>query len=413
MSEMVKFIVDLNLCLSPLAARAGYPIHSFCNSRNIPQATKLDILRILIRAYPESLHRESSASYLPIHSAAQCQSDDFCRLLIDAYPGKRDSFEMYHMHVFCTYLMLTTYAYTYICEHIESIKIGTQYGQLPLYLACREGNVSAMQYLYKVYPEAINKQSDTGVYPLHGSLYGSAGEKQMKVVTFLLRNEPSCASRTTAEGELPLHIACNGSRKKISINVISLLFDTYPEAIHVTDRVGKLALDIAKESNHEEASSFLTKQMSDFSLHAARVNDPTSTPFLLHDAILNDVSLGVIKLLTERYPGLEKVANSDGIYPLHLACEFSSVEMVEYLVELDRSYLATCDNSNNYPLHFACRGGKKDNVQYLLQTEAGGAVSERNDDNKLAMELLIEAGCDDTETIWCMLIAYPETVLNY
>ena len=88
---MVKFIVDLNLCLSPLAARAGYPIHSFCNSRNILQATKLDILRILIRAYPESLHRESSASYLPIHSAAQCQSDEFCRLLIEAYPGKRES----------------------------------------------------------------------------------------------------------------------------------------------------------------------------------------------------------------------------------------------------------------------------------------------------------------------------------
>ena len=310
------------------------------------------------------------------------------------------------------HLLLTSHCTNDTCT-TESIKIGTQYGQLPLYLACREGNVSAVQYLYKVYPEAINKQSNTGVYPLHGSLYGSAGEKQMKVVTFLLRNEPSCASRTTAEGELPLHIACNGSRKKISINVVSLLFDTYPEAIHVTDRVGKLALDIAKESNHEEASSFLTKQMSDFSLYAARVNDPATTPFLLHDAILNNVSLGVIKLLLDRYPGLEKVANSDGIYPLHLACEFSSIEMVEYLVELDRSYLATCDDRNNYPLHFACRGGKKNNVQYLLQTEAGGAVSERNGDNKLAIELLFEAGCDDTETIWQMLLAYPETVLNY
>ena len=324
-------------------------------------------------------------------------------------------------------LLCISYACRYfaliICSHLiahkssitcttESIKIGTQYGQLPLYLACREGNLSAVQYLYKVYPEAIKKQSNTGVYPLHGSLYGSAGEKQMKVVTFLLRNEPSCASRTTAEGELPLHIACNGSRKKISINVISLLFDTYPEAIHVTDRVGKLAFDIAKESNHEEASSFLTKQMSDFSLYAARVNDPT-TPFLLHDAILNNVSLGVIKLLLDRYPGLEKIANSEGIYPLHLACEFSSVEMVEYLVELNRSYLATCDNRNNYPLHFACRGGQKDNIKYLLQTEAGGAVLEREDDNKLAIELLFEAGCDDTETIWKMLLSYPETVLNY
>ena len=84
--SMVKFIIDLNLCLSPLAARAGYPIHSFCNSRNLDEATKLDILRILIRAYPESLHRESSASYLPIHSASQCQSAGFCKLLINAYP---------------------------------------------------------------------------------------------------------------------------------------------------------------------------------------------------------------------------------------------------------------------------------------------------------------------------------------
>lgn len=393
-TAQVKFIVDLNLCLSPLSS-PGYPIHSFCNSRNLDESTKLDILRILIRAYPESLHRESRASYLPIHSAAQCQSANFCQLLIEAYP--------------------------------ESIRIGTAYGQTSLYLACREGNYDAVQYLYKMYPQAINIRSDTGVYPLHGALYGSAGMKQMRVVSFLLNEEPSCASRTTTDGELPLHIACNGRRNAIGSDVVGLLFDTYPEAIQSRDRVGKSPLDIAKESSHDEGRLFLMEQLGNFFLYASRISDlEQEMPHPLHDAVRNHVTLGVIKLLMGRYPGLEHGLNECGARPLHVACEIGSVSIVHHLVQLDSTCLASCDSRSNYPLHYACRGGNVSVVKYLLTSNEGnyyrGSISERNDDNKLPIQLLIEAGekmmhdDDDpeyTEAIWCLLLAYPETVMNY
>ena len=253
----------------------------------------------------------------------------------------------------------------------------------------------------------------------HLSYPGSAGEKQMKVVKFLLEQDPSCASRTTAEGELPLHIACNGRRRAVGRDVIGLLFDCYPDAVHVTDRVGKTPLDIAKESSHGEASSFLMEQINDFFLYASRVSDiDTPMMFPIHHALCNDVTLGVIKLLVDRYPGLENIANHEGRLPVHDACERGSVEAVNYLVQRDQGCLNVCDDNNNYPLHFACRGGNCSVVKYLLDKRTG-SVSERNNDSKLPIQLLFEADCEDeqevsyTETIWCLLLAYPETVLNY
>jgi len=106
--------------------------------------------------------------------------------------------------------------------------------------------------------------------------------------------------------------------------------------------------------------------------------------------------------------------------PLHIACEFSTSDIVQFLVELDDSFLNACDLNGNFPLHYVCRGGKCDVVKYLLERGIP-SDSERNGDNKLPIHLLCESGKDKVdresleyvETIWCLLLAYPETVLNF
>ena len=137
-------------------------------------------------------------------------------------------------------------------------------------------------------------------------------------------------------------------------------------------------------------------------------------------ALKDNVSLGSIKLLERANPATVQVSDQKGVYPLHIACEFSSVKVVKYLVELAGDTLNNIDAKNNSPLHYACRRGNCDVVNYLLGANVP-SVSERNNEKKLAIHLLFECGdnildresVEHVETIYQLLLANPEVVQDF
>ena len=139
----------------------------------------------------------------------------------------------------------------------------------------------------------------------------------------------------------------------------------------------------------------------------------------LHHALRNNACLGSIKLLVKGNPSALRVIDYSGLFPLHIACEFSMADVLQFLVELNDTCLNHCDENKNSPLHYACRGGNCSTVKYLLERHAP-SVSERNADNKLPIHLLCESDTEKVdhdcpefiEAIWCLLLAYPETVLQ-
>ena len=75
------------------------------------------------------------------------------------------------------------------------------------------------------------------------------------------------------------------------------------------------------------------------------------------------------------------------------------------------------DADNNSPLHYACRRGNLGIVKYLLQANVP-SVSERNNDNKLAIHLLFECGEDResmeyVEAVRQLILANPEMVRDF
>ena len=136
----------------------------------------------------------------------------------------------------------------------------------------------------------------------------------------------------------------------------------------------------------------------------------------LHRALNNNATLGAVKLLVKGNPDALKVANHRGSLPLHIACEFSSVKVVQFLLELNGN--GSCLEGNS-PLHYACRGGSYNTVKYLLERDAS-SVSEGNADGKLPIHLLCEAEIDESgeestqyvEAIWLMLLANPTGVMS-
>ena len=140
----------------------------------------------------------------------------------------------------------------------------------------------------------------------------------------------------------------------------------------------------------------------------------------LHHALKDNASLGSIKLLKRANPAAVQVSDQNEAYPLHLACEFSSEKVVQYLVELTGDTLNNVDADNNSPLHYACRRGNLGIVKYLLQANVP-SVSERNNDNKLAIHLLFECGesildresMEYVEAVWQLILANPEMVRDF
>ena len=108
-------------------------------------------------------------------------------------------------------------------------------------------------------------------------------------------------------------------------------------------------------------------------------------------------------------------------FPLHIACEFSSVKVVQYLVEAYSRSVDHCDDNSDSILHYACRGGNLGVVKYLLEDYAHLVSSATvNAKGELPIHLLCESmrGEDDDsenteyiETIWLLLLANPEMVM--
>ena len=139
----------------------------------------------------------------------------------------------------------------------------------------------------------------------------------------------------------------------------------------------------------------------------------------LHHALRDNATLGaIIKLLVKGNRSALTVIDNLGATPLHIACTYSSAGVVEYLLEVDDRLLHHCDQKKNSVLHNACQGGNCEVVKLLIERNVP-SVSERNTDNKLPIQLLLESvehqvdhnSPEYIEAIWLLLLTYP-SVLN-
>ena len=406
------------------------PLHCLCSGsfdsreKKLDDEVAIDILKLLLAAHPDWTSIQTDEvkddGSLPLHKAAGKKSQAFCKLLVDAYP-----------------------------EAVEEVD-----GRgLPLHHACEDGRLETVEYLFGLYPESLNIRDDWGRLPIHCTArrLGNTVENAAEIIKFLLRHDPECLSKPVVftnqygihnNGDLPLHIVCSFSNKD---NSTELLYDLYPEAILIRNERRQLPIDIVREKldsltvnpetgigyNEEryqrlqDLIPFLYAQMS----HATKAQNESAMrrrDFMgllpLHQAIRSRAPLGSIKLLVKGYPNAVNVPDGSRMHPLDIAIQYSKVDVVKYLAELsDEDCLNVCDVNKNYPLHRACRSGNCEVIAYLLERPKS-LVSERNVDDKLPIHLFCEfvrgRWCEGetpeyTETIWRLLTAYPETVLNW
>jgi len=363
------------------------PIHTLCYNKDLDDNTSLDILQFMLEIDPNLLSETNILGLLPIHAAVQYKSSNFCKILIGAYP--------------------------------ESLAVQTRISSLPIHLAStngkREDTADTIQYMLEMDPELINAENRDGYLPIHLATENG----NTNTIELLLKFDPDSASKEVNDGSrsLPLHVASYDS----NLSSIQVLYDVYPEAILArSSRGGRTPLDFAR---NQPTKDFLQTQL----VYARQAQDMTAMATLdengqlpLHRALKDNAPLGSIKLLMRANPAAVQVSDQNGVYPVHIACKFSSVKVVKYFVELDDDTLNNVDANEDSPLHYACCGGNCGVVKYLLQANVP-SVSERNNNNKLAIHLLFECGgeildrdcLEYVETVHQLLLANPEVVWDF
>jgi len=355
------------------------PIHCLCENKNIDETVSVEILNYLIQAYPESVQHGTSHGELPIHVAVGASmSPKFLKILVDAYP--------------------------------ESVRIPLEVDRkLPIHWACSSVNcsVDVVKYLLDVYPESINVEAHDGWLPIHMVAY-SNGPQKADVIEHLLSKDPTYASKLTRNGECPLHLACFIGPNLAAVQV---LFDAYPEAVLKRNRNGRTPLKLAREraeinddnvtedniaylnSQRAQVINFLQTQLfyANSSPESLVVQDENGWT-RLHRALKDNAPLGSIKLLVKKSVDTVQIADLKNAFPLHIACEFSSVKVVQYMIEmLDERTRNHLDVNKDSILHYACQGGNYEVVRFLLDKQSPH-VTERNADQKLPIQLFCESG---------------------
>lgn len=387
---------------------------------------EVDILQFMISVDPTFLREDNIKGKIPIYKAVTNKSTKFCKVLIDAYP--------------------------------ESLRIES-YRRLPIHTACESERADAadtVQYMLEIDPDSIDIEQGGGWYPIHmAASYG-----RTKIVEMILQHDKNESKKKGGdECWLPLHIACAARTKtKGHLETVQILYDAYPEGASVIENTSYMGNGydghtpcglVCKDLSYDEYKTsdiinFFDKQKE----YAGVANDhyvseyPGNRPTRfrksedveamttldengwapLHHALKDGASLGSIKLLAGGNPPLGiRTAAYNMAFPLHIACEFSSIKVVKYLVELDVSggILKHQDAKKDSVLHYACRGGNLEVIQYLLK-QCLSLISEKNVNSKLPIHMLCEAGkdkveCESTEyieTIWLMLLAKPDAIMS-
>ena len=384
--EAIQIIV--NEC--PYMVREEYaedgflPILNICCNKDLDDESSIEILKILVNEFPESVRtnvgvtnslpdwcsRERGENDLPIHYACRYKSLDFCRYLLDMYPGSISKKQLHYSH-----------------EGKDSGSL-----MLPFHLACKYGSLDLVQYLLEQYPEALGEQTSdrnyncdekkgryrgcyapvqcsesnasllqVGNYPLHLAASREDSPDKMDIVNFLLQQDVDAVSKVGKYGNLPLHRACRHPSGP-DITIIKHLVQVYPAAIHTKNVFGQLPIHLAMQTSDKsnfECLNFLAQQQPD----ALCVLDERGM-CCAHYACSSKNALKKLELIAELCPEAFRCKSDSCGLPIHFACKNGcNEELLQYLIAQYPESLGVHVGSLGSPLHCV----KKENFPRLLR----------------------------------------------
>ena len=401
-------IIQLLLDAAPDSVRSetntGWTcLHRLCANEKVDEATAIQICKLLIEKHPEAVgyasnwHRKNGG-FWPIHRASKWRSPEFCRLLIDKYPG--------------------------------SERMTTTNGRLPLHYACSKNSLAMVEYLYHLYPEAIDHASTGGYHPIHVAIGATKRRENpaaaVEIVRFLLNCDPNQKLKKFQRVSL-LHYACGMeyyvSDIETGIRAIEVIYDAHPESVRVVNEEGHTPLHILC-GNTRQVDEAVALQILKFLLekYPDAVQHADNNGFLpIHRASWWR-SPAFCRVLIEAYPGSERISTNYGGLPLHIACFEGSLATVEYLYKLYPNAIHHATTNGKHPIHNVISHTRRrenpatavDIVQFLLDCDPDQKLIQFHGMSLLHYACAMDYDDSDSDAVIEMIkvifIAHPGSV---
>ena len=369
------------------------PLHIVCEYGH------LEIVKVFLKVKKCNLDIQNSYGNTPLHVACYTKSLDIIRLLFEKRcstnilnkKGKTAQYIPLNedgdclLHIACQWDDVDIVKYL-ITDERCNLNIQNSLLNTPLHVACYGIKRSIIKHLLKMKcsTNIPNKKGETAQdIPLNEDgdclLHIACQWGDMDIVTYLITDERCNLNIQNSLLNTPLHVACYGIKRSIIKHLLKMKCST-----NIPNKKGETAQDIplnedgdcllhiaCQWGDMDIVTYLITDERCDLNIQNSLLNTP------LHVACYG-IKLDIIKLLlvmrcSTNIPNKKGETaqdiplNEDGDFLLHIACQWSDVDIVRYLIIDERcNPNFHSSTSENTPLHIAARNGQHSAISQLL-----------------------------------------------
>ena len=262
-------------------------------------------------------------------------------------------------------------------------------GDTVLHVACRHGNSKLVTYLLnRNHDKALSISNTHNEIPFH-----LACRHDITIVkAFIDHITKFDCNAVNSSGDTPLHVACrypfNYAPDSVE-PVIELLVDTFKCKTNFVTKDNELPLHLA--CRHWVVSHLVIEKLSTCLSDGlvSSQNDAGDTPLHILFKSSSCCKKSTVELIVKRMPSLD-IDNHESKQPLHLACQYQSLTVVQYLQE---QYNLKSLKAPPFILHAACHNDDPTVIKYSIE-HFGHEVNIPNADGDLPLHIALRHGSE-------------------
>ncbi|KAG6751272.1 hypothetical protein POTOM_045796 [Populus tomentosa] len=244
-------------------------------------------------------------------------------------------------------------------QHLTE-KLVTPCGNTRLHVAVSYGSDNITSYLVKEFPSLItmrNSQNDTVLH-----LAAREG-KAIHTIKSLVELNPSLTRKKNTKGNTPLHDAVIKGNKELAIFLVS----KDPEVAYYSNKNGRSPLYLAVENDNRSPEILDDLLDLGVSIPITRedVDDLAKRKSPVHAAI-EQRSIDLLEKIAKAKPEILCLPDEELGNSLHYASSICFLEGVRFLLKNFLNGAYKTNSEGNYPIHVACKNDSVDLVKEFL-----------------------------------------------
>ena len=254
-------------------------------------------------------------------------------------------------------------------------------GMTPLHIACENEDLDVVKYFVFGKKEFLSSYETSSAIYYTLEIHLACEDKNDIDLLKALANKSNVNNKACDEST-PLHVACeNGNDLAVKL-LLELNCDTLCK-----DSQGRLPFHVACSKSLEcvkEMFPYITNDVIN------NCEENGNTP--LHIALMNN-RLDIVNFLLSNFQCNFSIKNSEGEFPTHLVCSttLSVVRIVTGKSAAQNVSINCQTQQDNTPLHIACQFGALDIVEYLTESfDCEPSMRLRNKEGKLPVDYACE-----------------------